>query len=254
MFSWGATKFKKSLIPLYVLSSGVKNTFQSQYQLPTSCTHCIYFQFAFLGGASKFKKFLFFVPPYVLSSGVKNTFPSQYQLPSSCTCYIHFRFVFLGSFRNFYHFFSLQAFHTGLNLSENISPLTNTLPTSCTCLIHFWFAFSGVSGIFITFFFTGFSYRVKCFGKHVPSKNFLPSLPKLFHIPSQNFLPSLPNFFMFPPNMMMDSMLKLEMRGVLKMMYLWRHQEMVVEKHEMVHYPDCGNPIECRHKVEEQKV
>ena len=53
----------------------------------------------------------------------------------------------------------------------------------------------------------------------------------------------------------MDSMLKLEMRGVLKMMNLWINlEEMVVEKHEMAHYLDCGNPIEHCHKVYEQKV
>ena len=45
----------------------------------------------------------------------------------------------------------------------------------------------------------------------------------------------------------MDSIVKLEMRGVLKMMYLWKHLEMVVKKHQMAHYPDCGNFIECRH-------
>ena len=47
--------------------------------------------------------------------------------------------------------------------------------------------------------------------------------------------------------MMMDSIIKLEMRGVLKMMYLWTHLEIVVEKHQMAHCPDCGNSVECRH-------
>ena len=45
----------------------------------------------------------------------------------------------------------------------------------------------------------------------------------------------------------MDSIIKLEMRGVLKMMYLLTHLEIVVEKHQMAHYPDCGNSVEYHH-------
>ena len=57
----GATKFRifLSFSPPYGGSNHSKNTFPSLYKLPTSCTHYIHFQFAFLGGMPPSLEFFF---------------------------------------------------------------------------------------------------------------------------------------------------------------------------------------------------
>ena len=124
-FGGGATHFKNFLFfnAPYGGSNGSKNTFPSQYQLPTSCTHYIHFRFAFSGCATQFKKFLFFNAPYGGSNGSNNIFPSRYQLPTSCTRYIHLQFAFLGCATQFKNFLSVVLSDVSSNSVKKYLPL-----------------------------------------------------------------------------------------------------------------------------------